>query len=244
MAWENKAVVVTGAAMGIGRYIALGCAERGANVAIADVDEEGLASVEGECSAFGHQVLAMRTDVQVESDVAALMNTARERFGSIDFLVNNAGIVPHFSWGGPRWPRVRDMEQSFFQRVIGTNLGGSFLCSKHAIRHMEAQGSGHIVNLHGGGSPTPPGGLAYVVSKEALVTFTLYLAEEVREAGICVLCLSPGGAIATERAPDEARQRMPGPESAGDRFFVAAEAPMELSGHLVDFVDGKLVPID
>jgi hypothetical protein len=58
------------------------------------------------------------------------------------------------------------------------------------------------------------------------------------------MSLSPGAAIATERAPEEARFRMPGPESAGNRFFLAAEAGMDLSGHLVDFVNGRLVAID
>ena len=172
------------------------------------------------------------------------MAQAASAFGTIDYLVNNAAIVPHFQWGGPRWPRVRDMDLSFWEKVIATNVHGTFLCSKHAIPYMEKQKSGHIVNLHGGGGKTPPGAMAYVITKEAGVWFSRYLAEEVREHNICVMSLSPGRAIATERAPDEARGRMPGPEFAGDRFILAAEAPMELSGHLVDLVEGRLVAID
>jgi len=136
------------------------------------------------------------------------------------------------------------MELSFWSNVIATNLHGTFLCSKHAIPYMEKQHSGHIVNLHGAGGVSPPGAMAYVITKEAGVVFSRYLAEEVREHNICVMSLSPGAAIATERAPEEARKRMPGPQSAGERFFLAAEAPMGLSGHLVDLVDGQLVAVN
>lgn len=244
MTWEDKAVVVTGGAMGIGRYIALGAAERGANVAIGDVDNEGLNSMSKELSAFGVKTLALHVDVRREEDARALIERAVESFGKIDYLVNNAAIVPHFAWGGPRWPATRDMEFSFWSNVISTNLHGSWLCSKYAIPHMEQQNSGHIVNLYGGGGTTPPGAMAYVVTKEALVVFSRYLAEEVREHNICVMSISPGAAIATERAPEEARTRMPGPDFASDRFFLAAEAGMELSGHLVDLVDGELVAVD
>jgi len=244
MAWKDKAVVVTGGAMGIGRYIALGAAERGANVAVGDFDNEALSSIETELRTFGTKTLAVRVDVRQEEDVKALMEQAARAFGTIDYLVNNAAIVPHFRWGGPRWPRVRDMELSFWSNVIATNLHGTFLCSKHAIPYMEKQHSGHIVNLHGAGGVSPPGAMAYVITKEAGVVFSRYLAEEVREHNICVMSLSPGAAIATERAPEEARKRMPGPQSAGERFFLAAEAPMGLSGHLVDLVDGQLVAVN
>jgi NAD(P)-dependent dehydrogenase (short-subunit alcohol dehydrogenase family) len=139
---------------------------------------------------------------------------------------------------------TRDMDFAFWSNVIATNLHGAFLCSKHAIPYMEKQNSGHIVNLYGGGGPTPPGAMTYVITKEALVVFSRYLAEEVREHNICVMSLAPGGAIASEWAPEEARQRLPGPDSAGNRFILAGEAPMALSGHLVDFVDGRLVIVD
>src|SRR5665213_3673713 len=100
MTWEDKAVVVTGGAMGIGRYIALGAAERGANVAIGDVDNEGLNSMSKEFSAFGVKTLALHVDVRREEDARALIERAVESFGKIDYLVNNAAIVPHFAWGG------------------------------------------------------------------------------------------------------------------------------------------------
>lgn len=243
MGLQGKAVVVTGGAKGIGRYIAMGCAERGANVAVGDIDEAALGVLGGELRAHGGEVLTLRVDIREERDARALMERTAGAFGTIDYLVNNAAIVPHFLWGVPRWPRVRDMDFGFWSDVIATNLHGTFLCSKHAIPYMERQRSGHIVNLHGGGPTTPPGSMAYAITKEAGVVMARYLAEEVREHNICVMSISPGAAIATEDAPEEARRRLPGPEYAGERFFLAADAPMELSGHLLDLVDGQLVPI-
>ena len=176
-----------------------------------------------------------------EEEVKALMEATVREFGTIDYLVNDAAIVPHFQWGNPRWPKARDMEFSFWSNVIATNLHGTWLCCKYAIPHMEQRRSGHIVNVMGGGGPTPPGSMAYGVTKQAGVVMTRYLAEEEREFNICVMSLAPGFTIATERAPEEAKARMPGPESSGERYFLAADADMELSGHLVNLVDGKLV---
>ena len=238
---KDKSVVITGSAKGIGRYIAHGFAQQGAKVAIADIDEARMQQTQAELEDFGGQVMAVRTDVRDEDTVRVAMAEIAEQFGGIDVLINDAGIVPHFQWGLERWPAVRDMERSFWQHVVGTNLGGTFLCSKHVIPYMEEAGGGNIVNLYGGGGKTPAGALAYVVSKEAIVVFTEYHAEEVRDANICVVAISPGGAIATEDAPAEARGRLPGPESAGPRFVLAAQAGMDLSGHLLSLEDGKLV---
>ena len=240
---KDKVVVITGGAKGIGRFIAHGFAQEGAKVAIADLDEERLGQTLAELEDFGGQAMAVRTDVRDEATVTAAMAQIADKMGGIDILINDAGIVPHFQWGGPRWPVVRDMDQSFFQKVMGTNLGGTFLCSKHAIPHMEQRGGGHIVNLYGGGGLTPPGALAYVVSKEAIVVFTKYHAEEVRDANICVVAISPGGAIATEDAPEEARSRMPGPELAGKRFLLASQADMAMTGHLLE-LDGDSLVVD
>ena len=236
---EGQVVVVTGAARGIGRYIAHSFAKAGASLVVADVDS--LDKVVGEIREMEADALSVSTDVRDESQVQALMERAVGEHGKIDVLVNNAGIVPHFAWGVPRWPRIRDIEKEFFwDKVLGTNLGGTFLCTKHALRQMEEGRSGHIINLYGGGSG--PGAAAYVVSKEAIRVFTRFVADEEREHNVCVVALSPGGAIATEDAPEEARQRMPAPESSGERWVLAAQAGMELSGQLLDLKEGRLVP--
>jgi 3-oxoacyl-[acyl-carrier protein] reductase len=241
---KDKSVAITGSAKGIGRYIAHRFAQEGAKVAILDVDEERLAQTQSELLDFGGQAIAIPTNVRTEDSVRLAMAEVAEKFGGIDILINDAGIVPHFQWGGPRWPAIKDMPEEFFWNVMGVNLGGTFLCSKHATPYMEQAGGGHIVNLYGGGGRTPPGALTYVVSKESIVHFTDFHAEEVRDANICVVAISPGAAIATEDAPEEARSRMPGPELAGDRFLLASQADMEMSGRLLDLDDaGKLIVV-
>jgi 3-oxoacyl-[acyl-carrier protein] reductase len=235
---EGKVAVVTGGAKGIGRYIATTFAQAGARaVAVADVDAERLNRTAGELADLGAETLAVTTDVRDEDSVRGLMSQVVDRFGRLDVLVNNAGIVPHFQWGVQHWPAIRDMDLAFWDRVIRTNLYGTFLCTKQAIPYMERQGGGHIISLHGGGGIHA---CAYMVSKDAIWTFTRYTAMEVRDANICVVVMSPGAAIATEDAPEEARQRMPGPDYAGNRFVLAATAPMELSGKLLTVTDGRL----
>ena len=109
---------------------------------------------------------------------------------------------------------------------------------------MEARRSGHIINLWGGGRVENHGACAYVVSKDAIRTFTRFVAEEEREWNICVLAFSPKQAIATEDAPEEARRRLPGPGILGNGFVLAAQAGMELTGKTVEHRDGKLVAGD
>jgi NAD(P)-dependent dehydrogenase (short-subunit alcohol dehydrogenase family) len=237
----GKTVIVTGGAKGIGRYIASTFAKAGARVVIADIDTDRLHDTFGELQSTGAEAMAVETDVRDETQVRSLMEQVSAHFGGIDVLVNNAGVVPHFLWGVNKWPAIQDMDLSFWDRVIETNLKGTFLCSKHAIPYMERRRGGHILNLHGGGNPLTIGTCSYAVTKDAIWTFTKHVAEEVREAGIMMAILSPGGAIATEDAPEEARQRMPGPELAEERFVLAAQAGLEMSGHRLDIKDGALV---
>ena len=237
---EGKVVIVTGGAKGIGRHAAKTFAQEKAKVVIADIDKELLQKTSSELGELT-DTLGINMDVRNEDDVRRMVDQVVKRFGQIDVLVNDAVIVPHFAWGIPRWPRIRDMEKDFWDRVIQTNLGGTFLCTKHVLPYMEARRSGHIINLYGGGGVKPPGACAYVVSKEAIRTFTRFAAEEVRESNVCVVTMSPGVPIATEGAPEEALRRLPGPEILGNGFVLAAQLPMDLSGQMFSYQDGKLV---
>lgn len=236
---QGKVVMITGGAKGIGRYTAQTFAEAGAKLALVDIDIARLHTTGEEMKALGAEVLTATADVRSEGEVKGAVDRTVERFGRIDVLVNNAAIVPHFMWGIPRWPRIRDMEQSFWDRVLDTNLGGTFRFTKQVAPHMERQRSGHIINLYGGGGG--PGAAAYVVSKEAIKTFTQFVAVEEQEFGVCVVTVNPGAAIATEDAPAEARARMPGPDFVGQRFVLAAQVGMELTGKLLTIKDGELV---
>ena len=234
----SKVVVVTGAAMGIGRHAAHSFAEARSKLVLVDI--ASLDQVVIELREMGAEVLPLHADVQDEDQVKAMVDQVVSHYGSVDVLVNNAGIVPHFAWGLPRWPRISDMDKKFWDRVIDTNLGGTFLCTKHILPHMEGQGSGHVINLHGGGGVGSTA-TAYVVTKDAIRTFTRYVAGEMKESNVCVVAISPAGAIATENAPEEVRRRLPSPESLQDAFVLAAQVSMELSGETLQLREGQLV---
>ena len=256
MALKDKVVIITGGAKGIGRYNARLFAAEGAKLAIADVAP--MDTVVKEIQELEADVLPVPTDLREENQVADLMKQVHDRYGRIDVLINNGGIVPHFQWGLPHWDRVRDMDFDFFDNVMRTNLGGTFLCTKHVLPYMEAQGSGHIINF-GQGTLTPDtredaiGSAIYGVSKLAIRAFTNKVALEEREHNVCIISVGPGGGsmvgadgkprrgIATEEAPAEARARMASvADVVGTRYLLAAEAPMEFSGHQLDFRDGAL----
>ena len=238
---QGKVVIVTGGAKGIGRYAAHTLAQAGGTVVIVDIDVERLRKTLSELRDLQYEALALPADVRNENDVRRMAHEVIDRYGQIDVLINDAGVVPHFNWGIPRWPRIRFIDKDFWDRVIQTNLGGTFLCTKYVVPFMEARRSGHIINLWGGGRVENHGACAYVVSKDAIRTFTRFVAEEEREWNVCVLAFSPRQAIATEDAPEEARKRLPGPEILGSGFVLAAQAAMELTGKTVEHREGKLV---
>jgi NAD(P)-dependent dehydrogenase (short-subunit alcohol dehydrogenase family) len=159
-----------------------------------------------------------------------------DSFGQIDVMMNNAAIVPHFAWNIPRWPLIADMPLEFWDRVLHTNLYGTFFGTKHVIPHMTRQKAGHIINLYGGG-----GAGTYMVTKDGIRTFSRYVAEEVRDSNICVVTFSPRVPIATETAPAEAFKRLPGPEVLGQGFVLCAQLPMDQSGKCFAYDNGKLV---
>lgn len=229
----GKVAVVTGAGGGIGRYIALSLGEAGASLGIGDVNESGLECTRRLLEESGIPVIARITDVTSETEIAELMAATAKSFGGIDISVNNAAIVTHSHWKA-KWPNLDEMSRGFWDRVMDTNVGGVFLTTKHAAPYLRARGGGHVINLYGGG-PLRPGTGAYAVSKEAVGVFTRHSAVELEPDGICVLCIDPGGAIATDEAPEEIKAKYPGADSLGDMFVQAATAPMDLTGEKVTF---------
>jgi 3-oxoacyl-[acyl-carrier protein] reductase len=241
---EGNVVIITGAAKGIGRYAAHTLAAAGARVVLADIDMERLDKTFREIREIDARAAALPVDVRNESDVRRLVHEVIQRFGRIDTLINDAGIVPHFNWGIPRWPRIRFLDKEFWDGVIQTNLGGTFLCTKHVVPFMEERRTGHIINLWGGGKPQNHGACAYVVSKDAIRTFTRFVAEEERDWNICVVALSPRQAIATEDAPEEAKKRLPSPNVLGNAFVLAAQTGMELNGYTLEYLNERLVVVE
>jgi len=182
MKLEGKAALVTGAASGIGRAIALLFAQEGAAVLVADVNEEGGREVVREIEARGGRARFLRTDTAREEDVKAAIAAAREAFGRLDVVVNNAGIGgPGYSW----------------EQVIAVNLSGVYYGCLHALPVLQEQGGGSIINmasiagLTGARVPGAPGGYghAYIAAKHGVIgltrQFALDGAPTVRVNAIC-----------------------------------------------------------
>ncbi|MHB8995494.1 MAG: SDR family NAD(P)-dependent oxidoreductase [Armatimonadota bacterium] len=189
----DKVAIVTGAARGIGRAIALRYAAEGAAVAVDDIRLEGAETVAAEIVQAGGQALAFDANVTRSDEVCAMVETVRSRFGKVDILVNNAG-------GGAallgKTSAFCEMDEETWKWVIDLNLHGTMICTQAVLGHMIERRYGKIINF---GSIAGVGGLpnwtAYAAAKGAIIAFTKSLATEVGEYGLNVNCISPGAIL-------------------------------------------------
>ena len=185
----NRAVLVTGAASGIGRAIASRFLREGDRVAAMDLDLAALEIARSESwPNVGERFMPIAADVSNARDAAAAVAQARERFGRIDVLVNNAGIT-----GGPQATKLHETSVEDFDRVWGVNGRGVFLMCRAALPHMLAQGAGAIVNIASvAGIVAFPARAAYNASKGAVVMLTRSVAVDYAAAGIRCNAVCPG----------------------------------------------------
>jgi len=247
----GKTAIVTGGSMGIGLGIVERLHEAGANVVIADLDlDDGVALAEQLNSQRLGSALAVQTDVSRQADVDAMIAAAVDRFGSLEILVNNAGIYP--------FAPFLEMDPALFERVLRVNLFAVFATMQAAARQMIAQGrGGKIINvssidaLH----PSMVGLAHYDASKHGVWGLTKNVALELAEHGIAVNALAPG-AIATPGAtggavdPEVMREsearipmhRMGTPDDMGRvALFLACELSSYLTGSQIVADGGMLL---
>jgi NAD(P)-dependent dehydrogenase (short-subunit alcohol dehydrogenase family) len=223
---EGKVAVITGASQGLGRALALAFAREGARVAINSRAEESIRSVAGEVESAGAEVLAVAADVSQSADVERLIGGTVERFGRIDVLINNAGVL------GPRVP-IEEYPEEEWRRVIDANLTGLFLVTKAAIRHMPEGGS--IVNVVSGVSVEGRAEWgAYSVSKFGVEGLTQILASELEGRGIRANAVDPGGMRTEMRAaayPEEdPTTRITPEENTGVFLYLASDESRGVTG--------------
>jgi NAD(P)-dependent dehydrogenase (short-subunit alcohol dehydrogenase family) len=187
MRGQGKTAIVTGASRGIGRAIALGLGRDGFDVVITDVPPQTaeLQAVAAEVTAMGRRCEAELADVSDAAQVDALIMAVIARFGAVDALVNNAGILstaPVDSLAEAQWDRVMDV-----------NAKGVFLMTRAVLPHMRSRMYGRIVNIASiGGKHGAPEQAHYSASKAAVMGFTRVLAQEVGVDGITANCVCPG----------------------------------------------------
>ena len=197
MEFQGKVALVTGGATGIGKTAAMMFAARGAKVVIATARNVagGEAAVK-EIEAAGGEAMFLQMDASKEEDVRKAIGTIVEKYGRLDFAFNNAGQGPD----GVRIPfkPLTELDEEYWDRVVDTNMKGTFLCMKYEIRQMIAQGGGAVVNTtSSGGLSMKPNFGAYGPSKAGVIALTKLAAIENAKLGVRVNSVCPGPTAGT-----------------------------------------------
>jgi len=181
----GKTAIVTGGNTGIGRAVALAFAEEGADVAVFWIDREAAAQeLAGSIRSLGRRALAVRADVSHEAEVRAGVAAVLEGLGRIDVLVNNAGLQ--------KAQAITETSVEDFDRMLAVHVRGTFLCCREVVPHMQARGSGKIINMASQLAYTGRARYSvYSAAKGAVLTFTRALAQELAPA-IQVNAVAPG----------------------------------------------------
>ena len=245
MRLKGRVAIVTGGARGLGKDYAVRLSEEGARIIVADILDA--TNVAHEIEKRGGEAIALRTDVADEQSVNDMVHKTIERFGRIDILVNNAAIFADVV----KRP-FHEMPVEEWDRMMGINLRGTFLCCKAVYPQMKKQGKGKIINVSSGtvfsGNPYL---IHYVTSKGGVIAFTRVLAREVGNDGICVNAIAPGFTISeaireNPTFPEQTRTMV-----ANTRCFKRDEQSEDITGTVLflasddsDFITGQTMVVD
>jgi len=245
MRLENKIAIVTGAARGIGKEIALNLAKEGANIAICDVNEEALSSAKQEIEAIGRECLTFMVDVGSSEAVEGMVNKTLDKFERIDILVNNAGIT--------RDGLLMRMKEEDWDAVLTVNLKGAFIFTKAISRVMIKQRYGRIVNIASIiGIMGNAGQANYAASKAGIIGLTKSAAKELAQRGVNVNAIAPGfiKTPMTDKLTDEQKDmmlkviplnRFGEPKDVAELvLFLTSESSSYITGEVIK-VDGGMV---
>ena len=239
----GKVALVTGAAQGIGRAIALLLARNGADIVVSDINLEKAEETAKEIRAIAPKALALKVDVSNLSDVERMVEGILEKLAKIDILVNNAGIT--------RDKLILRMTEEDWDAVLSVNLKGTFNCTKAVIRHMAKQRSGKIVNIASVvGEMGNAGQANYSASKAGVIGLTKTIAREYAQRGINVNAIAPGyiETPMTEALPEKAKEelkklipmeRLGKPEDVAEAaLFLVSEEASYITGQVLNVNGG------
>jgi len=237
MRLKGKVALITGGGRGIGKTIALAYAKEGAYVALSARNESQIKSVAKEIQELSQRAVAMKVDIRKEEDVKRMVERVIQKFGKIDILVNNAGVTEK-----KPSKEVKDLPKEEWDRIIQTNLTGTFLCTKSVLPYMINRRSGNIINISSAlghkGRPKKENSVAYIVSKFGIEGFTEYLSKELKEYNINVNALYPGVPVDTgffNYLSDEQRKKLARPEIVTEpAILLASQRPAAMSGKSIN----------
>jgi 3-oxoacyl-[acyl-carrier protein] reductase len=250
MLLKDKVALITGAGNGIGRATAVRFAQEGAKLVLSDLDKAGLDETVG---AIGDsaELVVVEGNVTSREDVQKMVDTAVEKFGHLDILINNAGITRDGLTTRIKEGEVKFMSDEKWDMVLDVNLKGTWLCSQIAAVPMINQKSGRVVNTASTAALGNFGQANYSASKAGVIGLTKTLALEWARYGIGVNCIAPGGVKTrmTEAIPDKVMEgllrgipfgRMAEPEEiAAVHAFLCSDMASYVTGQVI-FVDGGL----
>jgi len=239
----GKVALVTGAAQGIGKAVALMLARNGADIVVSDVNVEKAQETSQEIQSLGRKALALKVDVSRPDDVDRMVQTIVEQLGKIDILINNAGIA--------RDKLILRMTEEDWDAVLDVNLKGTFNCTKAVVRHMMKQRSGRIVNIASVvGEMGNAGQANYAASKAGVIGLTKTIAREFAQRGITVNAIAPGyiQTPMTDALPEKAKEelkrmipmeRLGQPEDVAQAaLFLVSEASSYITGQVLNVNGG------
>ena len=244
MKLDNKVAVVTGAAQGIGKVIAMHLVQKGASLVLCDINLEMAKEAAREIEEAGGKCLALKSDVSNMQDAEKIIKEAVEHFGSLDILVNNAGITKDNV--------LIRMKEEQWDQVMAVNLKGTFNVTRAAIKVMMRKKSGKIVNIASiTGLMGNAGQANYSASKAGVIGFTKSIAREYADRGITVNAVAPGfiETAMTDAIPEREREelirqipvkKLGTPEDVANAVsFLASEEASYITGQVIG-VNGGL----
>lgn len=247
MLLQDRVIIVTGAASGLGRRYATRLAEEGAKLTLADVAD--LAKTTALCEAVGAEVLPLRVDVSSEEDTLGMARQTQERYGRIDGLLNNAGITTRH---GLEAKSLMDIDMGMWDRVFEVNTRGTFLGIRAVYPYMREQGSGTIVNVSSGstlriGRSANATNAQYVASKSAITGITRAVARELGQYNINVVTVAPGNTHSDTEEPLSAEEADYEPESSMLRRGVPDDLAGVMAFLFTDdarFISGQMILVN